>query len=228
MSSTSSARAVLSRRSVVASVAAILLGAVGCQSTASQPTPTASQKTASQGGTNVAKQWSAPPAMEIDQNKRYTATIKTSDGDMTAELFAKEAPKTVNNFVFLARQGYYDNVKFHRIIKGFMVQTGDGQRGDGTGGPGYRFEDEPVTRDYKRGTLAMANAGRNTNGSQFFIVHADSGLPKAYTIFGQVTDQASLATLDKIASTPVKASPQGEMSVPTQDVRITGVSIAEQ
>ena len=174
------------------------------------------------------KQWSAPPATTIDQNKRYTATIKTSLGDMKAELFPKEAPKTVNNFVFLARQGFYDNVKFHRIIKGFMAQTGDGQRGDGTGGPGYRFADEPVTRDYKRGTLAMANAGANTNGSQFFVMHSDYPLPKNYTIFGQVTDAASLATLDKIAGVPVKASPQGEMSVPTQDVRITGIDIAEE
>ncbi len=252
MSSTAIARGVLSRRSVVASLAAALLGVVAsaCQSapTAATPTrgaqsqvtlsgPTPSQKvatqqttspqTTSQGGTPVAKQWSAAPAMTVDQNKRYTATIKTTDGDMTAELFVKDAPKTVNNFVFLARQGFYDNVKFHRIIKGFMVQTGD-PTGTGSGGPGYRFADEPVTRDYARGTLAMANAGKNTNGSQFFIVHAYTPLPKNYTIFGQLTGDASLATLDKIASTPVRMSPQGENSVPTEDVRITGVDIAEQ
>ena len=172
------------------------------------------------------KQWSAPPAMTIDQSKRYTATIKTSDGDMTAELFVKDAPITVNNFVFLAQQGFYDNVKFHRIIKGFMVQTGD-PLGNGTGGPGYRFADEPVTRDYKRGTLAMANSGRNTNGSQFFIVLADYPLPKNYTIFGQVTDAASLTTLDKIGNTPVRMGGESVPSVPTQDVRITGVDIAE-
>ncbi len=176
----------------------------------------------------MAKQWSAPPAMTVDQNKRYTATIKTTDGDMTADLFVKDVPKTVNNFVFLAKQGFYDNVKFHRIIKDFMVQTGDGQFGNGTGGPGYRFEDEPVTRDYKRGTLAMANSGKNTNGSQFFIVLKDYPLPKSYTIFGQVTDQASLATLDKIGNTPVRMGGESVPSVPTQDVRITGVDIAEQ
>ncbi len=175
----------------------------------------------------MAKQYSAPPAMAIDQNKSYTATIHTTAGDMQAELFAKETPKTVNNFVFLARDGYYKNVKFHRIIKGFMVQTGD-PTGTGAGGPGYRFEDEKVTRPYKRGTLAMANAGPNTNGSQFFILDADYPLPPNYTIFGQLTDQASLTTLDKIASTPVKASPRGEMSVPTQDVLITSVDVSER
>jgi peptidylprolyl isomerase len=180
-----------------------------------------------QGETPVPKQWSAPPAMSIDQNKSYTATIKTSLGDMKAELFVKDAPKTVNSFVFLAREGFYNGVRFHRIIRGFMVQTGD-PLGNGTGGPGYRFEDEKVTRDYKRGTLAMANAGPNTNGSQFFVVHADNSLPKAYTIFGQVTDSAGLTTLDKIASSPVKASSTGEMSVPTQEVKINGIDIAEQ
>ena len=243
MPSTEPARGALSRRSVVASVAAILLGALAsaCQSTPSRAAPTRaqqsqatgsqatpSQKTASQGGTPVPKlQWSAPPAMTVDQSKRYTATIKTTDGDMTAELFVKEAPKTVNNFVFLARQGFYDNVKFHRIIKGFMAQTGD-PTGTGAGGPGYRFEDEPVTRDYKRGTLAMANAGKNTNGSQFFIVLQDYPLPKAYTIFGQLTDAASLATLDKIGNTPVRMGGESVPSVPTQDVRINGVDIVEQ
>ncbi len=175
----------------------------------------------------MAKQYSAPPAMSIDQNKSYTATLHTTDGDMQVELFPKDAPKTVNNFVFLAREGFYSNVKFHRIIKGFMAQTGD-PTGTGAGGPGYRFADEPVTKDYKRGIVAMANAGPNTNGSQFFIMHADYPLPKNYTIFGQVTEANSLAVLDKIANTPVSRSPQGEMSVPTQDIRITSVDIAEK
>ena len=145
------------------------------------------------------KQFSAPPAMEIDKNKTYTATIDTSLGTMKAELFAADAPMTVNNFVFLARQGYYDGVTFHRVIANFMVQTGD-PTGTGTGGPGYRFNDEPVSRKYERGTLAMANAGPNTNGSQFFIVHKDYPLPPNYTIFGKLTD--GLDTLDKIATTP--------------------------
>lgn len=173
------------------------------------------------------KQWSSPPPIAIDQNKSYTATIHTTLGDMQVELLAKDAPKTVNNFVFLAKEGFYNNVKFHRIIKGFMAQTGD-PTGTGAGGPGYRFEDEKVTRDYKRGTLAMANAGPNTNGSQFFIMHADYPLPKNYTIFGQVTDKNSLETLDKIANVPVTTSSSGERSKPTQDVVITGIDIKEK
>jgi cyclophilin family peptidyl-prolyl cis-trans isomerase len=164
--------------------------------------------------------------MQIDANKKYTATIETSQGTMKAELFASEAPKTVNNFVFLARQGYYDGSPFHRIMKDFMVQTGDPVNRNGTGGPGYRFEDEPVRRPYERGTLAMANAGPNTNGSQFFIVHGTSvGLPPNYTIFGKLTE--GLDTLDKIANTPVGPSPSGERSKPQSEITITSVKIDE-
>ena len=174
------------------------------------------------------KQYSAPPAMTIDSNKSYTAILHTTLGDMQVQLFPKDAPVTVNNFVFLAKDGFYDNVKFHRIIKGFMVQTGD-PTGTGAGGPGYRFQDEPVTRNYDRGIVAMANAGPNTNGSQFFIMHANYALPKNYTIFGQVTDATSLETLDKIANVPVTPDPRtGERSVPTEDVRITSVDITEK
>jgi cyclophilin family peptidyl-prolyl cis-trans isomerase len=161
--------------------------------------------------------------MTIDPNKTYTASIKTTDGDMTAELYAKDAPVTVNNFVFLAGQHFYDNVKFHRIIKGFMAQTGD-PTGTGGGGPGYRFKDEPVTRPYTRGTLAMANAGPNTNGSQFFIMHQDYGLPPNYTIFGKLT--SGLDVLDRIANTPVTAGRSGEKSVPTQDVLIQSITVS--
>ncbi len=171
------------------------------------------------------KQYSAPPAMAIDPSKHYTATIKTTKGTMKAELYANEAPLTVNNFVVLSRDGFYNGIKFHRIITGFMVQTGD-PRGDGTGGPGYEFKDEPVTRDYTRGTLAMANAGPNTNGSQFFIVHKDAGLQKNYTIFGKLTE--GFETLDAIASTPVSPDARGEESVPQEDVRITGITIDEK
>ncbi|MDA8186569.1 MAG: peptidylprolyl isomerase [Dehalococcoidales bacterium] len=173
------------------------------------------------------KQYSSPPPMTIDSNKSYAATLHTTLGDMRIELFAKEAPKTVNNFVFLARDGFYSNVKFHRIIKSFMVQTGD-PTGTGAGGPGYRFADEPVTRNYVRGTVAMANAGKDTNGSQFFIVQEDYPLPKNYTIFGQVTGKQDLEVLDKIASVPVRPGPTGEMSVPNEDVRITSIDIEEK
>ena len=117
-------------------------------------------------------QYANPPEMAIDPAKTYTATIETTAGTMTAQLFASEAPRTVNNFVFLANEGFYTDVIFHRVISGFMIQGGD-PTGTGTGGPGYRFADEPVTRQYLRGTLAMANAGPNTNGSQFFVMHAD-------------------------------------------------------
>jgi len=161
--------------------------------------------------------------MQIDKNKKYTATIDTSQGTMKADLFAADAPLTVNNFVFLARQGYYDGVTFHRVINNFMVQTGD-PTGTGTGGPGYRFNDEPVTRNYDRGTLAMANAGPNTNGSQFFIVHKDYPLPKNYTIFGKVTD--GLDTLDKIATTPTGPG-QGGNDTPKSPISINSITIEE-
>ena len=178
------------------------------------------------GAPPARKQYSAPPAMVIDPSKHYTATINTTKGTMKAELYANEAPLTVNNFVFLSRDGFYNGIKFHRIIKGFMVQTGD-PRGDGTGGPGYEFKDEPVTRDYTRGTLAMANAGPNTNGSQFFIVQKDSpGLQKNYTIFGKLTE--GFETLDAIANTPVGPAANGETSAPQDDVHITSITIGEK
>lgn len=162
--------------------------------------------------------------MSIDVDKQYSATITTSMGEMKADLNAKEVPRTVNNFVFLAREGFYENVKFHRIIKNFMIQGGD-PTGTGAGGPGYKFIDEPVTLNYERGTLAMANAGPNTNGSQFFIMTQRVDLPKNYTIFGKLT--AGLDVLEKIASVPVSASRGGEQSSPQVDVRITRVTISE-
>jgi cyclophilin family peptidyl-prolyl cis-trans isomerase len=156
----------------------------------------------------------------------YAATIETSLGTMKAELFVGDAPVTVNNFVFLAREGYYDGAPFHRIMKDFMVQTGDPVNRNGTGGPGYRFKDEPVKRSYERGTLAMANAGPNTNGSQFFIVHGKSvGLPPNYTIFGKLTE--GIDTLDKIANVAVGPSSSGERSKPQSEVTIPTVTIDE-
>src|SRR5688572_32268871 len=133
----------------------------------------------------MAKQWSTPPEMQIDPKKKYKAHMETDNGTMVIELFADKTPVTVNNFVFLSREGYYDGVIFHRVIANFMAQGGD-PTGTGRGGPGYKFEDEPVNKRYDRGTLAMANAGPNTNGSQFFIMHADYGLPPNYTIFGRL------------------------------------------
>jgi cyclophilin family peptidyl-prolyl cis-trans isomerase len=158
--------------------------------------------------------------MAVDPQRKYRATIETSAGTMNAELYATEAPKTVNNFVFLAREGFYDGVIFHRVIRGFMIQGGD-PTGTGTGGPGYRFADEPVSRKYLRGTLAMANAGPNTNGSQFFVMHADYGLPPNYTIFGKLTDGEDV--LDSIADAPT-----GSNDRPKEPVRIERIEITEE
>jgi cyclophilin family peptidyl-prolyl cis-trans isomerase len=166
------------------------------------------------------KSYPSPPQMSIDPQRRYTATIQTSAGEMSAELFPADAPQTVNNFVFLARDGFYDGVIFHRVIKGFMIQGGD-PTGTGTGGPGYKFADEPVSRSYERGTLAMANAGPNTNGSQFFIMHADYGLPPSYTIFGKLTGGQDV--LDKIATAQTVANDR-----PAEPVRIERVEISEE
>jgi cyclophilin family peptidyl-prolyl cis-trans isomerase len=165
------------------------------------------------------KSYGSPPQMALQPGKKYTASIETSAGTMTAELFADEAPKTVNNFVFLAREGFYNGVIFHRVIRGFMIQGGD-PTGTGRGGPGYQFNDERVSRPYKRGTLAMANAGPNTNGSQFFVMHADYGLPPNYTIFGKLTSGEDV--LDKIATAQT-----GAQDRPTQPVSIQSVAITE-
>jgi cyclophilin family peptidyl-prolyl cis-trans isomerase len=167
----------------------------------------------------MAKQYGSAPPMSIDPSKHYSAEIETSAGTMTAELFPQDAPKTVNNFVFLAREGFYDGVIFHRVISGFMIQGGD-PTGSGRGGPGYRFDDEPVKRRYERGTLAMANAGPNTNGSQFFVMHADYGLPPSYTIFGKLT--AGEEIVDAIASAPKDSNDR-----PREPVSIKGIRISE-
>ncbi len=172
------------------------------------------------GGRSI-KQWASPPPVSIDPSASYTAVLNTSAGAITVELFAADAPNTVNNFVFLAREGFYDNVIFHRTIPGFMIQGGD-PTGTGGGGPGYRFADESVRRAYSRGVMAMANAGRNTNGSQFFLMHADyPTLPPNYTIFGQAV--AGLETIDAIATAPT--NPEGEGSSPVTPVVIQSVEI---
>ena len=136
----------------------------------------------------MAKSYSTPPAMSIDTNKEYTATFDTSRGTIVCDLFTKDAPNTVNNFVFLARDKFYDGTTFHRVIANFMIQGGD-PTGTGRGGPGYKFEDETKNnpRKHQVGSLSMANAGPNTNGSQFFITHiATDWLNGKHTVFGQV------------------------------------------
>ena len=139
------------------------------------------------GSAPVSQKFSSAPEMGIDTSKRYTATMDTSMGTMVIALDAINAPLTVNNFVFLALNHYYEGVIFHRIINGFMCQGGD-PTGTGTGGPGYKFNDEPVKQRYQLGSIAMANAGPNTNGSQFFLISGPSGvgLPPQYNHFGQI------------------------------------------
>jgi peptidylprolyl isomerase len=168
------------------------------------------------------KSYSAYPEMVIDPAKRYTAEIDTSMGTMVAALDPIAAPKTVNSFVFLARDGFYDGVIFHRVIQGFVLQGGDPE-GSGRGGPGYRFEDElPKAGQYEVGSLAMANAGPNTNGSQFFVISGPSGvrLPPQYSLFGKVVK--GLDVVDAIEKVPT-----GPGDRPKQDVVINTIRITE-
>lgn len=170
------------------------------------------------------KQWPVPPEMTIDPAKTYTATLDTTAGKIVLQLSASEAPKTVNNFVFLARQGFYDGTIFHRVIPGFMIQGGD-PTGTGTGGPGYRFENENKSskQGFGPGTLAMANAGPDTNGSQFFINDDDSPWlkPDKYTIFGKVIE--GLDVVRAIAS-----APRGANDRPNEPTTIRGITIEEK
>jgi len=159
------------------------------------------------------------------------ATIATDLGDIEVQLYTTDVPKAAGNFVELARKGFYDDVVFHRVIPGFVAQAGDGQYGKkasfdagrvGTGGPGYKFADEPFKGDYARGSLAMANAGPNTNGSQFFICHQDltGKLPKSYTLFGIVTK--GMDVVDQIV-----AAPRNARDLPDSPVAMTSVTIHE-
>lgn len=158
----------------------------------------------------MTKQYPAPPSMTIDPAKNYVAHIATSRGEIVADLFPKDAPKTVNNFVFLARDGFYDGTVFHRVISDFMIQGGD-PTGTGRGGPGYRFEDETKGNPHKHqvGSLSMANAGPNTNGSQFFITHVVTDwLNGKHTVFGQVRSGQEVVNKikqgDEIASVKIE------------------------
>ena len=184
------------------------------------PTPLPTAAAGAATGSDGIMQWREPPSRIIDPEASYSAVINTSAGSITVELLTGDAPATVNNFVFLAREGFYDGVIFHRTIPGFMIQGGD-PTGTGGGGPGYRFADEPVQRPYTRGVMAMANAGPNTNGSQFFLMHADYPLPPNYTIFGQAV--SGLETIDAIATAPTR--PGGEGSSPVTPAVIQSVEI---
>ena len=188
--------------------------------------PAAETSEPAEGGV---KQYSAHPGTVIEAGKSYSAVIKTNLGDMTFDLLADESPMAVNSFVFLAREGYFDGVIFHRIIPGFMGQSGD-PTGTGSGGPGYKYDIETPSGPYIRGSLAMANAGPGTNGSQFFIVFdnlTEQGrLSPDYSLFGQMSDGES--ALQALESVPVAAKPSGERSQPLEEVRITTIEIIER
>lgn len=168
----------------------------------------------------MTRRYDSPPDMVIDLDRTYRAQLRTNHGDIEMELLADRSPLAVNNFVFLSRDGYFDGVIFHRVIEGFMIQGGD-PTGTGRGGPGYRFRDELEGEgSYTRGIVAMANAGPNTNGSQFFICHSDVGLPHQYTIFGRVT--SGMDAVDSIASSETDRSDR-----PHEDAVIDQVTISE-
>lgn len=169
----------------------------------------------------MAKQYSAPPAMSIDSNKKYTATIDTTEGTIVAELYPKDAPQHVNSFVFLAREGFYDGVIFHRVIPGFMIQGGD-PTGTGTGGPGYKVKAEFNSRKHTRGVLSAARSSDpNSAGSQFFVMHdVAPHLDGQYSAFGAVT--SGIEVVDKIAS-----APRDRNDRPKNPASIRSVTIAE-
>ncbi len=172
------------------------------------------------------KQSVTPPKVKLDITKRYKVILKTTEGDITIKVNPLDAIMASTNFVYLSKIGFYDNTIFHRVIKDFMIQGGD-PLGNGTGGPGYTFNDEPIEGEYVRGTVAMANSGPNTNGSQFFIVVKDSpDLPKNYTIFGKVID--GMDVVDKIAAGEVTDNGAGEISKPVSPVSITGTEVIEE
>jgi cyclophilin family peptidyl-prolyl cis-trans isomerase len=166
------------------------------------------------------KQWNKPPEMSIDPKKSYKAVFETEKGDITVKLHADKVPLTVNNFVFLAREGFYDGTIFHRVIDNFMAQGGD-PTGTGTGGPGYRFKDEfhPSLKHDKPGILSMANAGPGTNGSQFFITHVPtSWLDNKHSVFGEVVDG-----MDVLMSIP----PRDPQQPQSPAVKLNSVTIKE-
>ena len=167
----------------------------------------------------MAQQWNNPPELTIDTSKSYAAVLDTNHGEITIDLDAGRSPLTVNNFVFLAREGFYDGVIFHRCIPGFVIQGGD-PTGTGRGGPGYKFRDElDGPGSYTRGTVAMANSGPNTNGSQFFICVADVGLPHSYTIFGEVS--SGMEAVDSILAVPTDRADKPESDCVIHSVTIT-------
>jgi cyclophilin family peptidyl-prolyl cis-trans isomerase len=219
--------------SLLALLIAALLLAAGCggadEPDGNGPDPDPSGEVADRDDDEVrarADSYDEPPTERLDPSGEYVVRMETSKGSFDIEVDPEAAPIAAANFVFLVREGFYDGIIFHRVMEGFMVQAGD-PLGDGTGGPGYRLQDDPVRGSYSRGTVAMANAGPNTGGSQFFIVHGTNvSLPKDYVIFGRV-DDAGMNVVDEIAGVEVEASPSGEPSRPVERVVIQRATLAE-
>lgn len=210
----------MTRLLAIAAAAALITAPVlaGCGSSDSA---SSSAATAAAESAAAAKSWSSPPPMTIDEKATYTAVLRTSEGNISIALEPKRAPKTVNNFVFLAKEGFYDGLTFHRVIPDFVIQGGDPD-GNGTGGPGYSFADElPKAGAYKLGSVAMANSGPDTNGSQFFIITGQQGvqLPPSYSLFGQVTKGQDVA--DKISTMAAPGTETPEPPVTIEKVTIT-------
>jgi cyclophilin family peptidyl-prolyl cis-trans isomerase len=168
----------------------------------------------------------APPPMTIDPGGSYTAVLETSCGEIVIALDAEAAPATVNNFVFLAREGFYDGLTFHRVVTGFVIQGGDPE-GDGRGGPGYQFPDELPDDGYPAGSVAMANSGPDTNGSQFFIVTGDAPLPNAYSKFGRVIEGLEVARAIEAFADPSADPGDPSAQIPASPVYIHSVTITE-
>jgi len=190
--------------------------------------PNQNKATATTDKTAKHKTYSKEPDMQIDVKKTYIAKLETNRGNFEIQLNAKDAPKTVNNFVFLSKEGFYNGLTFHRIVKDFMIQGGD-PKGDGTGDPGYKFNDENIVGDYTPGTVAMANSGKNTNGSQFFIMTGDYSkgkLQKNYVIFGKVI--SGMDIVKQIGQSATADNGQGEQSKPKEQVLINKITIEEK
>ena len=172
--------------------------------------------------------YSSPPEMRIDPSKTYVATMTTSEGKIVIQLDGKGAPKTVNNFVFLACANFYDGIRFHRVVKDFVIQSGD-PTGTGSGGPGYEFDDELPTDGYRLGSVAMANSGPNTNGSQFFIVTGNPAqLQNLYSRFGQVVSGLNVAKKIESFANPDANDFDPSTQVPTKTITIRDITVREQ
>jgi cyclophilin family peptidyl-prolyl cis-trans isomerase len=223
------------RPTILGAVALILLAGCGqpAATAAGTANPAAVQAACGAGTPTGTPQrtYSAPPAMQVDPKKQYTATIQTQYGNIVIQLLPPQAPVTVNNFVFLACHGFYDGLIFHRVVPGFVIQGGD-PKGTGAGGPGYSFKDELPSSSsvYTAGAVAMANSGPNTNGSQFFICTAsDTSLPPNYTYFGKVVQGMDAVTaISKVTLKADPADPSGTKSLPVTPVVMQHVTIQAQ